>query len=388
MKLTKLGKHEAYLRLYGILTTLDIAKDSSDKDKYLKLERNLSANLIKQWRKEYEKALKEIFKGIPSFELITSTLKKHLGKDFGKSKTLRELFYKNIREVYESSQKEILTDSHFKLTDLRAVDILTKHNCFWVGEHYEKHIGEKISEITRQALKDGLGRKELAFELRQALGGQVGDYKYWDVVSSSALVRSRSFGAISGMTEAGIKEYEVLAMGDERMCPICGALNGQKFRVADAQEKINTALKIEDSERFKEEFGWGRDDMSLPPFHGRCRCVLVMSESTAPVEVSLEDRLKRLQAEDSEYQRKYDDLERQISEAVSNRDSRRYDELSMQKMEMLPQCQKLAEELKKCKLPGISQSGRLKHSSFYLSLVQCLVFLLNFQYILKAGVVL
>ena len=65
MKLTKLGKHEAYLRLYGILTTLDIAKDSSDK--YLKLERNLSANLISQWRKEYEKALKEIFKGIPSF---------------------------------------------------------------------------------------------------------------------------------------------------------------------------------------------------------------------------------------------------------------------------------------------------------------------------------
>ena len=91
--------------------------------------------------------------------MITSTLKKHLGKDFGKSKTLCELFYENIREVYESSQKEILTDSHFKLTDLRAVDILTKHNCFWVGEHYEKHIGEKISEITRQALKDGLGRK-------------------------------------------------------------------------------------------------------------------------------------------------------------------------------------------------------------------------------------
>ena len=81
------------------------------------------------------------------------------------------------------------------------------------------------------------------------------------------------------MTEAGIKEYEVLAMGDERMCPICGSLNGQKFRVADAQEKINTALKIEDSERFKEEFGWGRDDMSIPPFHGRCRCTLIESES-------------------------------------------------------------------------------------------------------------
>jgi hypothetical protein len=128
--------------------------------------------------------------------------------------------------------------------------------------------------------------------LREELGGIApDDYKYWDVVSSAALVRARSFGAVSGMEEAGVTEYKILAMGDERMCPICGEMNGRAFSVAGTRKVINSALSLTDPEAFKKAMPWQAKPaagvsssklcaggQSVPPFHGRCRCVLVAAD--------------------------------------------------------------------------------------------------------------
>lgn len=295
MKLTKLGKHEAYLRLYGILKSLPIAK--AKKDIQLELERELASELLSNWRKSYTKALKEIFEKIPSgisdkvIKIIEAGLSKALGHNFGNSKGTKKLIHDYLKSAYVKAKKDFSVNSSFNLIDKRAVNVLAKHNCFWVGEHYGKHIGPKISAITQKAIDEGLGRKELAEELRYALGGEVGDYKYWDVVSSAALVRARSFGSIAGMEEAGITEYEILAMGDERMCEICEEMNGKTFSVEETRKVINKVIDIEDPEKFKEAMPWqtvsskGKSNqelldagMSIPPFHGRCRCVLVMSE--------------------------------------------------------------------------------------------------------------
>ena len=293
IKLTPLGRHEAYLHLYNILTSLPIAKDETDE--YIRLERQLAASLIKVWTKNFTNTLKELFKSIPKntsdevFKIITEGLDKHLGHEFGRANEIRKLFHKYIGDTYEKSKSEFIAKHSLSLPDKRAIEILTKHNCFWLGEHYGKHIGPKIAEITQQAIDEGLGRKELAEELRNALGGEVGGYKYWDVASSAALVRARSFGAISGMEEAGIAEYEILAMQDERMCPICGEMHGRVFSVAESRKVIDRVLEIEDPNKFKEAMPWQTESpkgvsnadlqsagMSLPPFHGRCRCTVVM----------------------------------------------------------------------------------------------------------------
>ena len=253
IKFSELGRHEAWLRLSSIIKA---------GDKQIQLERKLASELIKNWRESYESALKELFRQIPSeisaqaIEIITQGLSDLLGQSFGSSQAVREEFRKYITRAYESGKSEFATKSGLSLPDVRAINILTKHNCYWLGEHYGKHIGSKIAELTQNALRDGLGRDELAGELREALGGKVGGYKYWDVVSSAALVRSRSFGCISGMEEAGITEYEILAMGDERMCPICGEMNGQTFSVAATREVIDRTLGITDPDKFKEAMPW------------------------------------------------------------------------------------------------------------------------------------
>ena len=290
IELCELGRHEAWLRLSSIMKA---------GDKQIQLERKLTSELLKNWRESYETALKELFRQIPAelpseaTEIITQRLADALGQSFGSSQKVRDEFRKYITRAYESGKSEFASKLDLSLPDIRAIDVLTKHNCYWLGEHYGKHIGPKIAELTQNALHDGLGRDELARELQEALGGKVGGYKYWDVASSAALVRSRSFGCISGMVEAGITEYEILAMGDERMCPICGELSGQTFSVAETREVIDRTLGISDPDKFKEAMPWHTepptgvskdkliaDGMSIPPFHGRCRCVLVVSESS------------------------------------------------------------------------------------------------------------
>ena len=277
-------------------------------DDQIRLERKLTSELIKNWRESYDHALKEIFKRLPkeitqpAIEIITNGLAEALGPSFGSSQKVRDELRKYITKAYQSGKSEFMTKASLNLANLRAIDILARHNCYWLGEHYGKHIGEKIAEVTQEALADGVGRSELAKQLRESLGGEVGGYKYWDVVSSAALVRSRSFGCISGMVEAGITEYEILAMGDERMCDICAEMNGRIFSVSETQKVIDRVLDISDPDKFKEVMPWQSEPpknisndslsvlgMTLPPFHGRCRCIVVMVSENIPEAHSVEE---------------------------------------------------------------------------------------------------
>ena len=241
IKLTELGRHEVLLRISSILKA---------GDSHIQLERKLTSELIKNWRESYEEALKEIFRRIPeeisqqAVEIITQSLADALGHSFGSSQKVRDELRKYVTRAYHGGKSEFALKPNLTLPDIRAIDILTRHNCYWIGEHYGKRIDKKIAELTQNAILDGLGRKELAEELRAELGGKSEGYKYWDVVSSAALVRSRSFGCVAGMVEAGITEYEILAMGDERMCDICGEMHDRTFSVSETQKVIDSVLDI------------------------------------------------------------------------------------------------------------------------------------------------
>ena len=323
--LTPQGKREALLRLSLILLS-----KSAKPDEFLKLERKLAAELSKHWRKKYSNALKSIFESIPDYlskeaiELIEDGLIDALGSSFGSSDDIRKQINDFITEAYSKAKKEYIEKAELSLPDRRAINVLTRHNCFWIGEHYGKHVGPKISELTQKALNEGLGRTALAESLRQELGSVAPEgYSYWDVVSSSALVRARSFGVIAGMEEAGITEYEILAVDDWRMCDICGTLSGTHFSVAETREYINHALDITNPEDFKAAMPWQtkapevtpetkdkkhidrivaaseirrltENSQNLPPFHGRCRCIVVMVNSSIISEAKMVEEANEL----------------------------------------------------------------------------------------------
>jgi hypothetical protein len=291
-------QHEAINVIDSIFYIVSISKDTLRED-----EAKLAAELRRMWRQEYTDALKKIFETVPdeftedALKFLEEELLTALGPSFGTSKAARELLRKYISESYIGGKKEFVVKPSTSLPDSRAIESLTKHNCFWLGQHYGEHIGPKISELTQRALDTGIGRKALAEDLKKELGGVAPeDYRYWDVVSSAALVRSRSFGAISGMEEAGFTEYEILAMMDERTCAICGEMNGRVFSVSAAKTKMNEILEIKDPNEFKSALPWQNkppvgvksktlmsEGKAIPPFHGLCRCTLIAAVALEPV---------------------------------------------------------------------------------------------------------
>ena len=313
-EMTPLAKREALLRLHGIMMSLPVAKAAAKgkgkgkgpkADRLADLERKLTAELMGQWRETYSEALRDVAQIMPeelsgeAVDIISQRLADALGPSFGSSPAMRELIHDHVERAYKYGKLAFaMTGGDLSLRDMKAVDVLTRHDCFWIGEHYGSHVGPRVSELAREALDQGLGRQALAGMLRQELG-KVGPngYTYWDVVASSALVRARSFGSISGMSDAGITEYEILAMDDERMCPICGEMDGRTFSVAAAKATIDAAIGLSSPDAFKAAMPWqkgpaigrSRDDLvrsgqAMPPFHGRCRCVTVMAEEgKAPI---------------------------------------------------------------------------------------------------------
>lgn len=316
--MTNEERHELLTVIDGIFLRCGLLKGSKAD---LAMERELAAELEKMWNGWCDTQVADMMAGIPeeltedAVRYIRDMLADALGPDFAGSEKVKGLMEGYIRKAYLGGKKGIKAVvpqtkaelGKMNVFDRNAVRVLSKHNCYWLGEHYGKEIGPKIAEITEAAVRDGIGRKELAASLKAALGDSAeAGYKYWDVVSSAALVRSRSFGCVSGMAEAEISEYEILAMGDERMCKICGNMHGRVFSVSAAMDKINSVLSIEDPEAFKNAMPWGGFDpkssnstlmtqgRAIPPFHGRCRCTMVVTNKKVRHK-ELPDNLRTIQ---------------------------------------------------------------------------------------------
>lgn len=329
--MTAAEKHEIRRHLDLLLLTLgvvDVQKKTRDaapsgpnrRDRfYLRLETALSIDLQESWKSSYSEALKVVFRMIPdeitreAMDLLEREISFALGDAFAMSAAVRRQVRTKIEQAYAASKSEWGASKaktkpwkYLSMPDQRAIDVLTQHNCFWLGEHYGEQIGPKVSTLTQKALDEGLGRAELARQLRRTLAGEAPeDYRYWDVAASAALVRARSFGAVSGMEEAGLTTFEVMAMGDERTCPICREMNGRVFSVAESRKVIDSVLALDDPKEFKEAMPWlsappvgvssarlTQSGRSMPPFHGRCRCIIIESTETVKIAVSSFDTLR------------------------------------------------------------------------------------------------
>ncbi|MDD5542901.1 MAG: hypothetical protein PHX83_06970 [Acidobacteriia bacterium] len=173
-------------------------------------------------------------------------------------------------------------------------------------------------EIVARGLRDGLGRETIAADLRAEIPELWKKYGtgYSETVAANAIERSRSISQSASYRDAEVSRFEVVAMEDERMCDVCGYLDGQIITVSNAskiQEEVAEAKNIAelrnanpfvgvkldaetgrkvlrtdkgvDIARFNDA---GRHEplisgdalateagVAWPPFHMRCRCTTI-----------------------------------------------------------------------------------------------------------------
>jgi hypothetical protein len=216
-----------------------------------------------------------------------------------------------IRSIYKVAKKmgarEAKSTFNFAQVDARAVQVINRHQVFWVGDFYSEHLSKRIAGVAEDVMiQQGLPQREAARVLKQALhqefgitpGGRSQFAKdiparyagnpdlYFRQVASNAAHQSRTFGKMRAFSDAGVVSYRLINPMDTRTGQICQVMAGRVFTVETGVKHMERMLGATDPKEIKDIAPWlsapklqaaaNRGDLEkvgaiLPPFHALCR---------------------------------------------------------------------------------------------------------------------
>lgn len=195
-------------------------------------------------------------------------------------------------------------------------------------------LSAKARDIVASGLSNGYGTDTIGQQLESVFREDIPrPESYWRVVADAFVGRARARSQIDALADAGIETYELVAVLDEVTTDICRMMDGKVFQVSAAQKFLSSLDSLEDPEDIKYVQPWvrkgrdpdgdgdrlyvpnkdgstttiakidrsgvgGLDDrgeysgqksiselMTLgipcPPFHGKCRTVIVAGADTS-----------------------------------------------------------------------------------------------------------
>jgi hypothetical protein len=196
---------------------------------------------------------------------------------------------------YSLAQEDIRTglSTSFNLVDRRAIGWLHQHDMYWTRTHFDREWTERIANLSEEAIKGGMSRRDAGNLFRDTLGGALQNENdhYWELVADAITTRSRSFGSIEAMVKADIMSYRWDSVVDHRTSDICQHLDGKVFEVAAAVDVRDRMIAAQAPEEAKEIMPWLKPDevldrssdqlqrlgVVMPPAHGNCRARVVIA---------------------------------------------------------------------------------------------------------------
>ena len=174
------------------------------------------------------------------------------------AKGMQSIFKKGYDKAYQSTAKTLDggMKMEVKFTDLGNKQLLQAVQSKWMDENFSDRIWinkakliKNLEHLLPQEFVRGKGPKEVARDLAQRM----------DVSYSNAerLVRTEmnyisNQAILAGFEEANITEFQFEAILDERTSEICREMNGQTFKIDEAEAGVN-----------------------VPPLHPNCRSTIV-----------------------------------------------------------------------------------------------------------------
>lgn len=170
----------------------------------------------------------------------------------------------DVVDATRSALRDKMTiGANWNAVDKRIAEHLVRSTGNFVTDEYKRRnaeFGELAKKIVDDGVAQGLGREQIARNLDDAARGRIeGRSKfYWEVIAGAFVGRGRSFAQLSGYAEAGIDEYQIVSVLDERTTQICRYLDGKTFTVASGLRAFGDQEKIRDPEQIKKVNPWGR----------------------------------------------------------------------------------------------------------------------------------
>lgn len=271
-----------------------LASDATDR-----VFREIEASADKLSEEQLNKLVAKLNKALG--DVLTATLARELSKAV-------EALYVTSKLI---AAKEMKIKSSFNLVDKRAVEWMKKSYPWWVGDFHSSVLARKITDAARAAvIEQGLAGREAAKMMRAQLqriyslaSGAPSPVttpktftgssdQYWAGLANHASVTARSFSRLSAMADAKLTSYSILAVKDERTCPLCLFMDGKTFSVDSGDELREKILAATTPEEYKEKAGWvylkeaksifdehgleglAETSLALPPYHFVCRCII------------------------------------------------------------------------------------------------------------------
>lgn len=262
------------VRVMKVLNPLDQAD-------FVKLEARLARKLRVLSKNVRSESVKEITELIKKVDLsnpqtirgfVKGSTEALKGLDKATAKELAPVLRESIKDMYTMtkkrqadelfSQKKIASKgkvSTFGTRDKQVVKLMNKNQAIYVKSGVRKQIDnfdERSKKIFSDALREGKTRKQVQKDLTKAFGNTVNDPKYWNIVASAQLNRARNWSNLEAFKQAGIDEYEVLAVMDERTSVVCKEMNGKTFSVARQINILESVAGNPDPDALVERTPW------------------------------------------------------------------------------------------------------------------------------------
>lgn len=240
---------------------------------YMMLEKALLEALGKAWNVQADKVLDEIERraeelvsgGKVDSDQVEKILVKTMGDDLVRDPELVRNVIESVNRIPVFGKLEVAkqTGTGYPRTsylDKQAALWCKENTLFFAGRYVQlahlsddrggqislaKKIGNRVGKLS---FEQGLGLRDMGRMMRATIGDELG-YKplgpyYFEVVASNTAMYARRFGNISQMVSEGIQTETWRTLGDERVCEICGRLDGTVWNVADQAKNAEKIMAV------------------------------------------------------------------------------------------------------------------------------------------------
>lgn len=231
--------------------------DSYDKD-----SKNQYQKAVNKQTKKIAKELAKLGVGA-SEQQVTDLIIYNLYKDWKVefSEPQKKIITKWVTQTYKvfRTDKDIVAsikpipETTFGLVDMRTIEYFKSSDDLYMGKFItDPDTRKRMTEYIKNKYVAGnipLGGSKAAMEDFRAEFGNLLIGEDWKItrIISTTTNKLRNYAAVGTMTEAEVDYFKIVGVNDRLQCDYCKAMQGKRFSVSKAQERINSFVKSDPS---------------------------------------------------------------------------------------------------------------------------------------------
>jgi len=191
----------------------------------------------------------------------------------------------NIEEIYLKTiaLEDVGIGFAFNKTDFKTIENI-KNSFVFAGDKYNKQTQDLIKNTIKEAFKGNITREQISLDLKEKFTGIIDkDEKYFELVADNIILQNQNISRVNQALKYDVKYFKVVAQIDSKTSEFCRCANGKIIQASSLKKQINNIINASSIQAKKEAAQWSNKpiygkfpaNIALPPYHARCRTMLV-----------------------------------------------------------------------------------------------------------------